>query len=49
MSRPALAKLLGAHASDVAPPFDDENIEDDRLRLIFTRRHRALARRLAWH
>ena len=28
MSRPALAEQFGAHASDVAPPFDDENIED---------------------
>jgi RNA polymerase sigma-70 factor (ECF subfamily) len=43
MSRPALEEQFGANASDVAPPFDDENIEDDRLRLIFTCCHPALA------
>jgi RNA polymerase sigma-70 factor, ECF subfamily len=43
MSRPALAQQFGAYASDVGPPFDDENIEDDRLRLIFTCCHPALA------
>jgi RNA polymerase sigma-70 factor (ECF subfamily) len=43
MSRPALVEQFPACASDVAPPFDDENIEDDRLRLIFTCCHPALA------
>ena len=42
-SEPALAERFGTHASDAAPLFDDENIEDDRLRLIFTCCHPALA------
>jgi RNA polymerase sigma-70 factor (ECF subfamily) len=42
-SQTALGEQFEAQASDVAPPLDDENIEDDRLRLIFTCCHPALA------
>jgi RNA polymerase sigma-70 factor, ECF subfamily len=42
-SEPTPAEQLEAQANDIAPPFDDENIEDDRLRLIFTCCHPALA------
>jgi RNA polymerase sigma-70 factor, ECF subfamily len=42
-SEPTPAEQFEAQASDIAPPFDDENIEDDRLRLIFTCCHPALA------
>ncbi len=42
-AQPALAEQFEAQSSDVASPFDDENIEDDRLRLIFTCCHPALA------
>jgi RNA polymerase sigma-70 factor, ECF subfamily len=39
---PALTEQFGVHGSDVALPFDDQNVEDDRLRLIFTCCHPAL-------
>lgn len=41
-SQAALAEQFGAEASDAAT-FDDESIDDDRLRLIFTCCHPALA------
>ncbi len=41
-SQAALAEQLGTDASE-APDWNDENIEDDRLRLIFTCCHPALA------
>jgi RNA polymerase sigma-70 factor (ECF subfamily) len=41
-SQAALAEQFGAEASDAAT-FDDESIEDDRLRLTFTCCHPALA------
>jgi RNA polymerase sigma-70 factor, ECF subfamily len=41
-SQAAIAEQLGTEASDAAS-FDDEGIEDDRLRLIFTCCHPALA------
>jgi RNA polymerase sigma-70 factor (ECF subfamily) len=41
-SQAAIAEQLGAEAHD-ATTFDDESIEDDRLRLIFTCCHPALA------
>src|SRR5215471_3326515 len=40
-SQTAIAEQLGAETQDPAA-FDDENIEDDRLRLIFTCCHPAL-------
>jgi len=42
-SQPDLAEQVEVHAKDVAPPLGDEDIEDDRLRLIFTCCHPALA------
>jgi RNA polymerase sigma-70 factor, ECF subfamily len=42
-SEPTPEEKFEAQADDAVPPFDDENIEDDRLRLIFTCCHPALA------